>query len=90
MNRTIKRTCVTIRRASRHPTVQHTVRSSKYLRKHVMRAAPLSLIPSTVNDVVFHHAQLSAQEMLHTATDTVTVGTMNAIVAIIITGLKCT
>jgi hypothetical protein len=91
MNRTlIKRTCVTIRRATRHPTVQRTFRSSRYLRKHVIRAATLSLVPSTVNDVVFHHTPLNAQEVIHAASDTVAIGTMNAIVAIIITGLKHT
>jgi hypothetical protein len=41
------------------------------------------MIPSTVNDVVFHHAQLDLNEVVHSATDSVTIGTMNALVALI-------
>jgi hypothetical protein len=83
MNRTLKRTCVTVRRVGRHPIVQRTLRSGRHLSKHVIRATTLSFVPSTVNDVVFHHAQLNVQEVIHTASDTLTVGTMNAIVALL-------
>jgi len=41
------------------------------------------MIPSTVNDVVFHHAHIGIEEVMHSATDTVTIGTMNAMVALL-------
>lgn len=83
MDRALKRTCITVRRAGRHPVIQRSVRSGALLRKHVVRATTLSMIPSTVNDVVFHHAQLDLNEVVHSATDSVTIGTMNALVALI-------
>jgi hypothetical protein len=49
----------------------------------MVRATTLSMIPSTVNDVVFHHAQFGIEEVIHSATDSVTIGTMNALVALI-------
>lgn len=88
MDRTLKRTCITVRRVGRHPVIQRTVRSGSLLKKHVVRATTLSMIPSTVNDVVFHHAQLNVQEVVHTATDTLTIGTMNALVALISVATK--
>ena len=83
MDRALKRTCITVRRAGRHPVIQRSVRSGVLLRKHVIRATTLSMVPSTVNDVIFHHAHLDVNEVLHTASDSVSIGTMNAIVALI-------
>lgn len=83
MDRTIKRTCITVRRASRHPLVQRSLRSSTLMRKHIIRGAALSFIPATLNDIVIHHAAFTPEEVLHTATDTVTVSTMNAVLAIL-------
>jgi len=83
MDRTLKRTCITVRRASRHPLIQRSLRSSTLMRKHIIRSAALSFIPATLNDLVIHHAQFTPEEVLHTATDTISVGTMNAILAIL-------
>ncbi len=88
MDKALKRTCITVRRVGRHPVIQRSVRSGALLKKHVVRATTLSMIPSTVNDVVFHHAPLNIQEVVHTATDTLTIGTMNAIVAVISVATK--
>jgi len=41
------------------------------------------MIPSTVNDVVFHHAQFGLEEVMHSASDSVTIETMNALIALI-------
>jgi hypothetical protein len=54
----------------------------------MVRATTLSMIPSTVNDVVFHHAQFGLEEVMHSATDSLTIGTMNAIVALISVATK--
>jgi hypothetical protein len=83
MDRALKRTCITVRRVGRHPVIQRSMRSGTLLKKHVVRATTLSMIPSTVNDVVFHHAQFGIEEVIHSATDSVTIGTMNALVALI-------
>jgi hypothetical protein len=89
MNRVVKRTCVTVRRVSRHPVVTRTIRSGSLLRKHVIRGATLSLVPDTVNDVIFHHAQLNIQEMIHATQDSVTIGTINGLVALVTILSKC-
>ena len=88
MDKALKRTCITVKRIGRHPVIRRSVRSGALLKKHVVRATTLSMIPSTVNDVVFHHAQLNVQEVVHTATDTLTIGTMNALVALISVATK--
>ena len=79
---------VTIRRVTRHPLTRKTIRSSALLRKHVVRGATLGLLPSTVNDVVIHHAQLNLNEIIHVTQDTVTVAGINAIVALAATLAK--
>ena len=83
MDRALKRTCITVRRAGRHPVIQRSMRSGTLLKKHVVRATTLSMIPSTVNDVIFHHAQFGIEEVMHSASDSLTIGTMNALVALI-------
>lgn len=81
-----RRTCVTIRctirKVVRHPLTRKTIRSGALLRKHVVRGATLGLLPSTVNDVMIHHAQLNLGEILHVTQDTMTVAGINAVVAI--------
>jgi hypothetical protein len=87
-----RRTCVTIkvtiRRVTRHPLTRKTMRSGALLRKHVVRGATLGLLPSTVNDVVIHHAPLNLGEILHVTQDTVTVASLNAIMAVATTLVK--
>ena len=79
---------ITIRRVVRHPITQKTIRSGALLRKHVVRGATLGLVPSTLNDVVFHHAPLNLGEVIHVVQDTAAVTTMNAIVAVIVTASR--
>jgi hypothetical protein len=80
MNRVLKRTCITVRR---HPVVRRTLRSEVLLRKHVVRGAALSIIPSTINDVAFHHTALSVQEIAHVVQDSVTLSTINTLASIL-------
>jgi hypothetical protein len=89
MNRAVKRTCITVRKVARHPVATRTIRSGALLRKHVIRATTLSLVPDTVNDVVFHHAQLNIQEVIHATQDSVTIGTINGLVALVTVVSKC-
>ena len=83
-----RRTCVkirtTVRKISRHPIV----RSGRFLRKHVVRGATLSLVPDAVNDVAFHHAQLNLDEIVHIVQDTTTITSMTFLLAIVLTRLS--
>ncbi len=81
----IKKPCVqvrvVVRRVSRHPVTRRTIRSGALLRKHVVRGATLGLVPDTLNDVAFHHAQLNLNEVIHVVQDTATISTMTALLA---------
>jgi hypothetical protein len=79
---------VTIRRVSRHPLTIKTIRSGTLLRKHMIRGATLGLVPSTVNDVVVHHAPFNVGELLHVTQDAVTVASINALMAVATTLVK--
>lgn len=48
-----------------------------------MRGAVFSFVPSTINDVVIHHTPLTIGEVAHTVTDTISVGTMSTVIAVL-------
>ena len=70
-----------MRRVSRHPVVQQTIRTGSRIQKHAVRSATLSLVPDAVNDIAFHHAQLNVTEVLHVFQDTIAISTMNMVLA---------
>lgn len=72
---------VAVRRVVRHPIAQRTFRSGALLRKHVVRGATLGLVPDTLNDMAFHHAQLNVNEIIHVFQDTATISMMTAMLA---------
>ena len=84
MNKPCIQTRVVIRRVSRHPVVQQTIRSGSRIQKHVVRGATLGLVPDAVNDIAFHHAQLNVAEVVHVFQDTITISTMNIVLATIL------
>ena len=88
MNKVLKKTCITVRRVARHPVVSRTLRSENLLRRHIVRGATLSIVPSTINDVAFHHAQMNLGEIIHVTQDTVTISTINTLASILITTTK--
>jgi len=81
MNKPCIQTRVVMRRVSRHPVVQQTIRSGSRIQKHVVRGATLGLVPDAVNDIAFHHAQLNVAEVVHVFQDTITISTMNIVLA---------
>lgn len=81
MNKPCIRTQIVLRRVSRHPVVQQTIRSGSRIQKHVVRGATLGLVPDAVNDIAFHHAQLNITEVVHVFQDTIAISTMNTILA---------
>jgi len=83
-----KRICVHVRRVIRSPMVTRTIRSGALLRKHVVRGATIGLVPSTINDVAFHHAQLNINEVIHITQDAMTLTTLNALASVLVTAAK--
>ena len=81
MNKPCVQTRVALRRVSRHPIVQQTIRTGTRIHKHAVRSATLSLVPDAVNDIAFHHAQLNVNEIVHVIQDTVAISTMNMVLA---------
>ena len=81
MNKPCVQTRVVLRRVSRHPIVQQTIRTGSRIQKHAVRSATLSLVPDAVNDIAFHHAQLNVNEIVHVIQDTVAISTMNMVLA---------
>ena len=81
MNKPCIQTRVVMRRVSRHPVVQQTIRSGSRIQKHVVRGATLGLVPDAVNDIAFHHAQLNMNEVVHVFQDTIAISTMNMVLA---------
>lgn len=78
MNKTCVHIRVSVRRISRHPLTRRTLLTSK----HLIRGATFGIFPSTVNDVVVHHAPFSIEEVLHVTQDSLTVASINTLVAI--------
>lgn len=64
----MKKVCVQFRRLGRRPEVRW---GTTYVKKNFVRTTVLSLVPSTIDDVVLHHAQLCAEEIMHVGLDTV-------------------
>jgi hypothetical protein len=81
MNKPCVQTRVVMRRMSRHPLVQQTIRTGSRIQKHAVRSATLSLVPDAVNDIAFHHAQLDMTEVVHVFQDTIAISTMNMVLA---------
>jgi hypothetical protein len=81
MNKPCVQTRVVMRRMSRHPFVQQTIRTGSRIQKHAVRSATLSLVPDAVNDIAFHHAQLNMTEVVHVFQDTIAISTMNMVLA---------
>jgi len=70
---------ITVRRVTRHPVIQRSLRSGARLQKHVIRNATLGLVPDAVNDVAFHHAHVDFNEIIHVFQDTATISTMTLV-----------
>jgi hypothetical protein len=75
---------VAVRKVQRHPLTKRTLRATVKIQKQVIRGATLGVIPSGLNDVVFHHAKLSVDEAVHLIIDQASISSMSAILAIIL------
>jgi hypothetical protein len=82
MNKPCVQVQITVRRFQRHPITKRTIRTGTLLQKHVIRSATLGMVPSTVNDMVFHHAQLNVDELIHIVQDQASISSISALMAI--------
>lgn len=82
MNKPCVQVQITVRRFQRHPITKRTFRTGSLLQKHVIRSATLGMVPSTVNDMVFHHAQLNVDELIHIVQDQASISSISALMAI--------
>lgn len=85
MNRTCTvRALMTLRRVQRHPLTQKTLRTGARIQKKFIRGATLGVLPSGIDDVMFHHAHLTIDEAMHIVLDQATISTMSGIIALLL------
>lgn len=58
------------------PAIQKT---GRFVEQHVVKTSVVGFVPSVVNDVVVHHVKVTPVELIHVATDDVTVSSMTAL-----------
>jgi hypothetical protein len=75
---------VVLRRVQRHPLAQKTLRTSARIQKHIVRGATLGVLPSGIDDVVFHHAHLTMDEAVHIIIDQAAISAMSGVIAVIL------
>jgi hypothetical protein len=75
---------VALRKVQRHPLMQKTLRTSFRIQKKIIRGATLSVIPSGIDDVVFHHAPLTIDEAVHLMVDQAAIGTLTGVIALLL------
>ena len=54
------------------------------IQKHVVRGATLGVLPSGIDDVLFHHAQLTMDEAVHIIIDQASISAMTGVLALIL------
>ncbi len=84
MNKPCVKVQLTVRRIQRHPFTKKTLRTGTLLQKHVIRGATLGVIPSGINDIAFHHANLNMDEAIHLIVDQATISSMSAALALLL------
>jgi hypothetical protein len=82
MNSPCVRTLIAVRRVQRHPLTKKTLRTGNFIQKQVIRGATLGVIPSGLNDVIFHHANFTVDEAIHIVVDQATVSSMSGLIAL--------
>ena len=63
--------------------IRRTVKRTNIV-KVAAKTAVYSVVPSTLNDVFVHHANMSIGEIQNVATDTVAIGIMSAVIKTLI------
>ena len=68
----IRRSCIRVRRIARRTGIVIET-------KKVVETTVVSFVPSIMNDTVVHHAHVTPTEIVHVATDNITVSSMTAL-----------
>ena len=71
---------VTLRRIQRHPFTRNSLR----IQKSMLKGVTFGVLPSGLNDVVFHHAPLTIDEAMHVIIDQASISSFSMILAIAI------
>jgi hypothetical protein len=74
----MKRTCVHIRRFIRRPEIRW---GTSYVRRNFVKSTVLSFVPSAIDDLAIHHANLSVNEIIHVGIDTATINAIGIILS---------
>jgi hypothetical protein len=70
------KTQVVVRRVQRHPITRH-------ISRHVIKGTATGLVPSAMNDLIFHHAPLNLDEILHVSQDTLAVSVLTLAITLL-------
>jgi hypothetical protein len=71
---------VSFRRIQKHPFTRNTLRIQKSMAKGVA----FGVLPSGLNDVVFHHAPLTFDEAMHVIIDQASISSFSILLAVAI------
>jgi hypothetical protein len=86
--RLLRKSVACVRLTARRKEVKRILRSSTLLKKHIVRGAVLSLVPSEVTDIVVHHARVEIGEIARVAADSITTTAVGTVMSISMTALK--
>lgn len=60
--------------------VRRTIRKPDFIYRVAIKTTACSILPSTINDVMIHHAQISVAEIEHVLQDTAVLSAMSSVV----------
>jgi hypothetical protein len=63
------------------PVLQRTTR---FVNRHVVKSSMVSFVPSLLNDTIVHHQSITPLELLHIASDDISVTTVVALATILV------
>jgi len=81
MNKPCVRTLIAVRKVQRHPLTKKTLLTVK---KHMIRDVALGVLPSGINDFVFHHAQITPNEITHIVSDQISISTIITLMVMVV------
>ena len=69
-----------VKRIGREPVVRRTTR---FVERHVVKSSAAAIVPSIVNDTLFHHQAITPETIIHIVTDDVSVSSMMALATVL-------
>ena len=59
-------------------------RTGRFVQRHVVKTSVVSFVPSVLNDTIIHHQALTPAELIHVATDDISVTSVVALANILL------